>query len=178
MVKKTKINKADIVFSAKHFDPQKDNNEQSGEVKQISTICPYCASGCGFLATTLNGKIINIEGDPDNPFNKGSACAKGMAIRQLAADNPRRLDKVLYRAPGSSEWEEKTWDWTIDRIGRRIKDTRDSSFLEKDSKGRVVNRTRGIAHIGCPPLNTEEGYLIAKMNRTMGLVYMESVVRV
>jgi formate dehydrogenase major subunit len=100
-----------------------------------------------------------------------------MAIRQLSAENPRRLSKVLYRAPGSSEWEEKTWDWAIDQIARRIKDTRDANFTEKDSSGRVVNRNYGIAHIGCAPLNTEESYLISKLTRALGIVYLDHVVR-
>lgn len=147
------------------------------EIKEITTICPYCAVGCGFLATVKNGELINIEGDPDNPFNKGTACAKGMALRQLTAENPRRLDKVLYRAPGAREWEEKSWDWTIDRIARRIKDTRDVTFMEKDEEDRIVNRTKGIAHMGCAPLNTEESYLISKLNRALGIVNIDHVVR-
>jgi len=133
--------------------------------------------GCGFLATTENGKLINIEGDPDNPFNKGSSCSKGMAIRQLAAENPRRLTKVLYRAPGSSEWEEKSWGWTIDRIARRIKDTRDAGFIKEDGNGNIINRTHSIAHSGCAPLNTEESYLISKLTRALGVVYIDHVVR-
>jgi len=146
-------------------------------IRKIPTVCPYCGIGCGFLATSENGKLISLEGDPDNPFNQGTACSKGMAIRQLSAENPRRLSKVLYRAPGSSEWEEKTWDWAIDQIAHRIKNTRDANFTEKDSSGRVVNRNHGIAHIGCAPLNTEESYLISKITRALGIVYLDHVVR-
>ncbi len=175
MGQRTNHNKADVVFSAALKTDKKKDGDLS--VKKIPTICPYCAVGCGFLATTENGKVVNIEGDPDNPFNKGSACAKGMAIRQLVADNSRRLKKVLYRAPGSSEWEEKTWEWSIEQIARRVKDTRDSSFLEKDNQGRIVNRTEGIAHLGGAPLNTEECYLLSKLTRALGIVYMDNVVR-
>lgn len=146
-------------------------------IREIPTVCPYCGVGCGFLATVENGKAINIEGDPDNPFNKGTACSKGMAIRQLLAENPRRLSKVLYRSPGGSEWQEKTWDWAMNQITRRIKDTRDAGFKKKDSSGRVINRNYGIAHMGCAPLNTEESYLISKMQRALGVVYMDHVVR-
>ena len=146
-------------------------------IREIPTVCPYCGVGCGFLATLENGKIINMEGDPDNPFNKGTACSKGVAIRQLSVENPRRLSRVLYRPPGGSEWQEKTWNWAIDQIAHRIRDTRDANFKEKDSSGRVVNRNYGIAHIGCAPLNTEESYLISKMQRALGVVYIDHVVR-
>ena len=85
--------------------------------KETPTICPYDASGCGFIVMAdENGKCINIEGDPDHPVNKGAACAKGASMRQLSADNPWRLTKPLYRAPGASDWEEKNWDWILDNI--------------------------------------------------------------
>jgi len=80
-------------------------------------------------------KVVNLEGDPDHPINRGSGCAKGSTMRQLSAENPWRLRKVLYRRPGGTDWEEKSWDWAIDQVARRLKDTRDSSFIEKDSNG-------------------------------------------
>ena len=77
--------------------------------KQSTSICCYCAVGCGLLCSTdtKTGKIINIEGDPEHPINEGSLCAKGAGIYQTTAANDRRLDKVLYRAPYGDKWEEK-----------------------------------------------------------------------
>ena len=92
--------------------------------QETSTICPYDGSGCGFIVTARDGRVINIEGDPDHPINRGAGCAKGASLRQLAADNTRRLSKVLYRRPGGTEFEEKSWDWAIDEIAHRIKTTR------------------------------------------------------
>ena len=77
---------------------------------ETTTICPYCGVGCGQIVAVENGKVINIEGDPDHPINEGSLCSKGSALYQIA-NNPQRLTKVLYRAPGGSDWEEKNWDW-------------------------------------------------------------------
>ncbi|MCK4863340.1 MAG: twin-arginine translocation signal domain-containing protein, partial [Dehalococcoidales bacterium] len=68
---------------------------------ETPTICPYDGSGCGFIVAAQDGKVVNIEGDPDHPVNRGAACAKGASMRQLSADNPWRLNKVLYRAPGA-----------------------------------------------------------------------------
>jgi len=90
-------------------------------IGEKATICPYDASGCGFIVAAENGKVVNIEGDPDHPINRGAACAKGASMRQLSADNPWRLSKVLYRAPGGTDWEEKSWDWALDAIARRMK---------------------------------------------------------
>jgi len=60
-------------------------------IGEKATICPYDASGCGFVVAAENGKVVNIEGDPDHPINRGAACAKGASMRQLSSDNPWRL---------------------------------------------------------------------------------------
>ena len=147
------------------------------EIGEITTICPYCGVGCGVLMAVENGKIVNIEGDPDHPINKGSLCSKGASLYQLA-DNDRRLAKVLYRAPGSSQWEERDWDWAIDRIARKIKETRDANWLEKDEEGRLVNRTEAIASLGSVFPSSEECYLMSKAQRALGLVYIENEARI
>ncbi|MFH1003740.1 MAG: hypothetical protein V1780_06315 [Chloroflexota bacterium] len=148
------------------------------KIGEKTTICPYDGSGCGFLVTSENGKVVNIEGDPDHPINRGAACAKGAALRQVGADNPWRLSKVLYRAPGASGWEEKNWDWALDTIARRLKDTRDKNFTERDSTGNLVNCTEAIASLGGSALDNEECYLLSKMARSLGIVYLEHHARI
>lgn len=143
-----------------------------------TTICPYDASGCGFIVATEDGKVVNIEGDPEHPINSGAGCAKGQSIRQLGAENPRRLSKVLYRAPGGTQWQEQTWDWAIGEIAKRIKSTRDASFIEKDGSGNMVNRTEAITNLGGSALDNEECYLLAKLMRALGLVYLEHHARI
>ena len=148
------------------------------QIGEKATICPYDGSGCGFVIAAENGKVVNLEGDPDHPINRGGACAKGATMRQLSADNPWRLSKVLYRAPGGNDWEEKTWDWAIDQIARKLKNTRDASFIEKDGQGRIVNRTEAIANLGGSALDNEECYLLAKLTRALGIVYLEHHARI
>jgi len=146
-------------------------------VGEKTTICPYDGSGCGFLVTAENGRVVNIEGDPDHPVNRGAACAKGGTLRQMSADNPWRLRDVLYRRPGGMEFEKVSWDWAIDEIARRIKTTRDAAFIEKDGKGNIVNRTETIANIGGAALDNEECYLLVKLARSLGIVYLEHQAR-
>jgi len=146
--------------------------------KETATICPYDASGCGFIVLAEGGKVLNIEGDPDHPINRGAACAKGASLRQLSADNPWRLSKPLYRRPGGTDWEPVDWNWALDTIARRIKDTRDAAFIEKDGKGNVVNRTESIANLGGSALDNEECYLLVKLARALGLVYIEHHARI
>ncbi len=154
--------------------------------KATPTICPYCSCGCGLLAYTENGKLINMEGDPDNPVNQGSLCSKGSSISQLY-DEKRRLTKPMYRAPGADKWVEKDWDWMLDEIVKRTKETRDKNFTVKqtvtDAKTGekmdiIVNRTDAIASLGGAGLDNEECYLLSKLMRSLGIVYLEHQARI
>jgi formate dehydrogenase major subunit len=148
------------------------------KIGETATICPYDASGCGFLVASRNGKVVNIEGDPDHPINHGAACAKGASMRQLSADNPWRLSKPLYRAPGASDWVEKDWDWILDTVARRMKDTRDTAFITRDDSGKLVNRTESVACLGGSAMDNEECYLLSKLARATGIVYLEHHARI
>lgn len=155
-----------------------NSRPQKKESAGKTTICPYCASGCGLIVAANDGQVTNVEGDPNHPINRGSVCAKGASLRQAAADNPRRLRKVLYRPPGGDEWQEKSWDWALARIADKIKKTRDANWREKDDTGRRVNRSEAIASLGGAALNNEECYLLVKMMRSLGLVYIEHQARI
>ena len=148
--------------------------------KETTSICCYCAVGCGVIVHTGKagaGKIINTEGDPDHPINEGALCSKGAALSQLA-NNESRLKTPLYRKPYSSEWMEISWDQAYWMIAKRVKKSRDASFIRKNAKGQVVNRTNGIAEVGSAALDNEECWLIQAMMRALGLVYIEHQARI
>src|SRR5690242_6415376 len=140
-----------------------------------TTICPFCGVGCGQVVSTRGGKVIHIEGDPNHPISEGTLCSKGASGIQVV-HNSRRLQKVLYRAPGGAKWEEKSWDWAFERIAARVKDTRDKT-CKTTVDGRVVNRTEAIACLGGSALDNEEAYPLAKFMRALGLVYLEHQAR-
>lgn len=147
--------------------------------KITTSICCFCAVGCGILVWTnpRTKRSINIEGNPDHPTNEGTLCPKGSSIWQTT-EQSARVTNVLYRAPGSAEWEEKSWDWALPRIARKIKDTRDAAFELNNEKGQRVNRTRAMASLGSAALDNEEGWLYQSMLRALGLVYIESHARI
>jgi len=172
------------------------------EAKETTTVCCYCSVGCGILVHTRDGKVINTEGDPDHPISEGSLCSKGGSLFQVVS-NENRLQKPRYRAAGAAEWKDVEWDWALDQIARRIKDSRDRTFRATittklrerkpadtpDESGLFpeivtdvekkfpVNRTDGIAHVGSAALDNEECYLIQKLVRSWGLVYVEHQAR-
>lgn len=161
--------------------------------KQTTTVCPYCSVGCGIIVYTENGKVIQTEGDPDHPISEGTLCSKGSSLVQMA-NNETRVKKPMYREPGGTAWKEVEWDWALDRIARLVKDARDKNFKtvskikvkETQPDGTVlevekevaVNRTDAIAHIGSAAMDNEECYLIQKLMRSWGLVYIEHQARI
>ena len=149
--------------------------------KVSHSVCPYCAVGCSLLAyTRKNGKdteLLQIEGDPDSPVNGGTLCPKGASSMELAVSR-RRLKHPLYRAPGAKGWKRVSWEFALDKLARRIKDSRDNTFVTVDEDKNVVNRTDGIAFAGGAAFSNEEGYFATKLMRGLGLVYLEQQARV
>lgn len=144
-------------------------------VGEKTAICPFCAVGCGVIASVEGGRVMNIEGDPDHPINQGRLCSKGSALLQDHG-NPQRQLAVLYRAPNATEWKKISWDEALTRIAANVKKTRDATFVERDG-GALVDRTEGIAHMGSSAIKNEEAYLLAKLMRGLGVVYLEHQAR-
>jgi formate dehydrogenase major subunit len=146
--------------------------------KETPTVCCFCSVGCGIIVSTdPKGKVINAEGDPDHPISEGALCPKGASSYQIAV-NENRLKKIRYRAPNSTKWKEVSWEWALGKIAANIKKSRDKSFMEKNSDGKVVNRTNGIASVGSAAMDNEECWLYSKMLRSLGLVYVEHQARI
>jgi formate dehydrogenase major subunit len=158
------------------------------DVMETPSICCYCSVGCGSILSVKDGELVNLEGDPDHPINRGSLCSKGSAqfnVRNVydpeSGDlilNPYRQTTVKYRAAGSSEWEEKDWDWAIMEIAKRVKKTRDESFETTDANGVTVNRTEAIGFLGGAALDDEECYVIQKLARALGVTFIEHQARI
>ena len=151
---------------------------------QTQSICPYCSVSCGVIIHTLGDKaknvtpqVVHVEGDPDDPINRGTLCPKGASLYHDIL-NERRLPKPQVRRPGSTAWEDISWDQAINEIAAHVKKTRDETFVEKDDQGRTVNRCETIAfNGGCTDTN-EINYLIVKTMRSLGVCYLENQARV
>jgi formate dehydrogenase major subunit len=151
---------------------------------ETRSICPYCAVGCGVIIHTLGDKsknakpaVVHIEGDPDQPVSRGSLCPKGITLKDDITHR-NRLTKPRVRKPGSTAWEEISWDDAIAGIARHIKDTRDRCFVEKNAKGQVVNRNPGMAWIGGCTDTNEFNFLQWKVITALGVPYRDTQARV
>ena len=152
---------------------------------ETRSTCPYCSVSCGVIIHTLGNKsrnvkpkVVHIEGDADHPINQGTLCPKGITLKQNIV-NDRRLTKVMYRAPGGTAWEEKSWDFAIERIARLVKQTRDEHLIQKDAGGRTVNALTRLGVIGGCTDTNEMNYLLVKAFRAgLGVVPIEQQARI
>ncbi len=161
--------------------------------REVPSVCPYCAVGCGQIVSVRDGNIINIEGNPESPISRGTLCPKGAATYQLAV-NERRITHVLYRKARGTEWERKPLDWAMKRITELTRKTRDATFKKwwtpKDKAGnpvtgkdgkpvkKLVNHTLGIASLGGATMDNEWNYIQCKLMRALGVVFLENQARI
>lgn len=152
---------------------------------ETRSTCPYCSVSCGVIIHTLGDRsrnvtpsVVHVEGDADHPINQGTLCPKGVTLKHTIV-NDRRLTRVRYRAPGSREWEEKPWDWAIDRIASLVKQTRDATLIQKDTRGRTINALTSIGLIGGCTDTNEVNYLLVKAFRAgLGIIPVEQQARI
>jgi formate dehydrogenase major subunit len=152
--------------------------------KEFTTACNFCSCGCGMVASVKDGKLVNLEGDPDHVINQGALCSKGAAMAATHTSD-RRVKAPRFRAAGSDKWQEITWDEALDKLARKLKATRDASWVatekDKDKDGKdveyPVSRTDAIAFLGGAQNTNEECYLWNKMGRLLGTSYVEHQAR-
>lgn len=141
------------------------------------SVCPYCAVGCGQLVYVRDGRVSQIEGDPDSPISRGRLCPKGAASKQLVT-RPGRQTRVLYRRPYGTGWESLDLDTAMDMIADRVVRTRRETWQQADDEGRVLRRTLGIASLGGATLDNEENYLMKKLYTALGAIQVENQARI
>jgi formate dehydrogenase major subunit len=141
------------------------------------SVCPYCAVGCGQRVYVTDGRVTQIEGDPDSPISRGRLCPKGSASKNLVT-SPLRQTTVRYRAPYATEWTDLALDTAMDMIADRVIAARRDTWEEADADGRPLRRTLGISSLGGATLDNEENYLIKKLFTALGAIQIENQARI
>jgi formate dehydrogenase major subunit len=183
-LKYTAVTGAALFMGVFDLDPIKAHAEANPPIwlHEAFNICPYCGVGCGMIVGSNDaGQITYVQGDPENPNNLGSLCSKGQNAGQLnhiagyagptasykAADSERVI-YPLKRSPNESEWTQMTWDAALTEIAGLINTTR-----TVDGDGKCTN----IAVLGTAKATNEECYLLTKLVRSLGIVYLEHCAR-
>lgn len=152
------------------------------QTKEARSTCPYCAVSCGmmvFSAKSEKGRmeVTHIEGDVDNPVNRGTLCPKGAgALDYIRAKT--RVKYPMYRKPGSNRFEQVTWDFAMERIAKLMKEDRDANFIDKNKDGVLVNRWPTMAFLSGSSCTNETGWVTWKVARGLGLLQIENQARI
>ena len=146
--------------------------------------CTYCSVACGILIYSLGDRaknatsdIIHIEGDPDHPVNRGTLCPKGSALLDIV-HAPTRLKSPMYRAPGSNEFKQVSWDFALDRIATLMKQDRDANFIAKNAAGTTVNRWTSTGMLAASASSSETAFLTWKVARARSACWSSTIRRV
>ncbi|MCW2954540.1 MAG: formate dehydrogenase, alpha subunit [Conexibacter sp.] len=143
----------------------------------VRSICPYCAVGCGQKVFVKDERVVQIEGDRDSPISRGRLCPKGAASAGYV-NSPLREQKVKYRPPHGTEWQELELETAMDMIAERVIGTREESWEDVNGDGQPLRRTLGFAVLGGATLDSEENYLIKKFFSAAGAVSIENQARI
>ena len=151
---------------------------------ETRNICPYCSVSCGVLIYSTGDKsknsqaeIIHIEGDPDNPVNRGTLCPKGAGLRDMI-QSQNRLKWPEVREAGATEWKKISWMEAFDRIAKHMKTDRDTNFIVKNDAGVTVNRWNTFGFLASSSASNESGYVTHKVLRSLGSVAFDTQARI
>jgi formate dehydrogenase major subunit len=143
--------------------------------------CPYCSVSCGMLMYSREEggkqKVFHVEGDVDNPVNRGTLCPKGSGVLDFI-NSKTRVTQPMHRKPGGDKWETVSWDFAMDRIAKLMKEDRDANFVDKNKDGVTVNRWPTVGFLaGCATSN-EPGWLTYKVTRSLGMLLVDNQARI
>jgi formate dehydrogenase major subunit len=159
-------------------------NFKLARTTETRSTCPYCSVSCGVIMYTLGDKaknvkstIVHIEGDPDNPVNRGTLCPKGAGLMDMIQSKER----VLYpqvREPGAAEWKRIGWDEALTRVATLMKADRDANFIKANDKGVAVNRWNTTGFLISSASSNESGFVSVKVARSLGIVTLDTQARI
>lgn len=145
----------------------------------VRSSCRICYNSCGVLIHMRGGRPVQIEGDPQNPMNKGKLCQKGYASLEYL-DHPDRLTHPLKRVGerGVGNWEKITWDEALETVADRFTKTAEQYgkqgivFLRGASKGLADDLSARFVNIfGTPNIASPAPYCFVPMVNASRLTY-------
>ena len=159
-------------------------NFKLARTTETRSTCPYCSVSCGMIMYTLGDRaknvkstIVHVEGDPDNPVNRGTLCPKGAGVMDMI-QSPNRVRHPQVREPGSSEWKRISWDEALERVAKHMKADRDANLVRTNDQGVTVNRWNTTGFLVSSASSNESGYLSVKVARGLGMVALDTQARI
>lgn len=117
------------------------------ETTVTETTCPYCGVGCGLRIHEREGRIVWVDGIPENGSSQGMTCVKGRFGLEFV-HAPDRLTQPLVRRDG--RLQPATWDDALDLVARTFAASLGS-----------------FAAIASAKATNEDGYVVQKFTRAV-----------
>jgi thiosulfate reductase / polysulfide reductase chain A len=124
----------------------------------IKSVCLNCSTVCGIQGYVIDGKLVKVGGNPEDPNNGKSLCAKGQSGPTIN-DYPERLLYPMKRVGkrGEGLWQRISWDEAYDQIAPRIRKAMDEGKPEEVAiqigRSRIAEEmNRFLGAIGSPSL--------------------------
>lgn len=87
----------------------------------IPSLCEMCVWRCGLLAKVRNGRVVKLEGNPDNPHSTGKLCARGQSGLMNTYDPDRVLYPLIRVGPrGGGQFRRATWEEALDLVAQNM----------------------------------------------------------
>lgn len=195
-LKYTAVTGAALYLGIFDLNPIKAHAEANPPVwsAEALSVGVYCSGGCGMIVGkgTLPGYtgeyITYVQGNPDSIINAGRICSKCASSAQISTivdpttlgriPNPKRITTPMKRAAGAASWTPITWTTAINEIAAKTLAARTAGWEETDPVTLATcKRTKGIAALGGSSLNNEAAYMMSKLYRALGGVYLETQAR-
>ena len=126
-----------------HEKPWKYKEDDYTVTRGSAWTGPGCHEGCGVLLyTDDDGKLVKVEGDPENPFNQGRLCVRCLDLPEVT----NHKDRLLYpmrRNPkdrGKDAWERMSWNEAIDYVAGKLIEIREEHGAETVLFGQGTGR--------------------------------------
>ncbi len=158
----------------KHKFPDPDKYKGA---KAVHGLCQLCSTICGITGWVKDGRILKVDGNPNDPNSRGRLCARGQAALNHQY-HPERLLYPLKRVGkrGEGKWRRITWDEAFDEIGRRIKKVHDEGKHEEFAFHQGRNRSKDAvgAFLNAMQTNTALNHrgLCSAARRAANLTYL------
>ena len=120
------------------------------------------------MVTTLGGELVEVEGDPIHPINRGALCSKPAALPQFVSKERRVLYPMKRTNPNKGKdvdpgWTRITWDEAYDIIANKVKDAMSGFPYKHDEDYYYNGKDNPVAWLGSSYWNNEECYLGRKL---------------
>ncbi|MDH4183191.1 MAG: formate dehydrogenase subunit alpha [Nitrospinota bacterium] len=123
-----------------------------GAVRTAKTICTYCGTGCGLIVHVKDGRILGVEGDPENRVSHGDLCVKGRFAFDFVQHKDRLTTPMIRRKKGG-RLVKASWEEALDLVADRL-----LAIKQAHGPGAIA----GVSSSRC---SNEENYIMAKLMR-------------